>query len=61
VVLWAGRRGDPLADDADAGLLELSVLDVLLAARHVRSTCGSRPGGSARGSALGVMVRACAS
>jgi ADP-heptose:LPS heptosyltransferase len=30
-VLWAGRRGDPHADAADAGLLEIAVGDVVAA------------------------------
>jgi ADP-heptose:LPS heptosyltransferase len=45
VVLWAGRRGDPHGRRPDPGLLELGVLDVLLAVRHVRDTYGSLPGG----------------
>ena len=53
VALWAGRCGDPLGDHTDVGLLELAVLDVLLALRHVRASFGARPGG--------VKVRACAS
>jgi ADP-heptose:LPS heptosyltransferase len=53
VGLWAGRCGDPLGDHTDVGLLELAVLDVLLALRQVRASFGARPGG--------VKVRACAS
>jgi hypothetical protein len=53
VALWAGRCGDPLGDSPDVGLLELAVLDVLLALRQVRASFGARPGG--------VKVRACAS
>jgi hypothetical protein len=42
--LWAGRLGDPHGLDTDPGLLELGVVDVLLAARHVRDAFGSLPG-----------------
>jgi ADP-heptose:LPS heptosyltransferase len=51
--LWAGRHGDPHADHVDPGLLELSVLDVMLAVRRVRAAYGALPGGA--------KVRACAS
>lgn len=30
-VLWAGRRGDPLAADLDGGLLQITVDDVVVA------------------------------
>jgi ADP-heptose:LPS heptosyltransferase len=53
VALWSGQHGDPHGETTDAGLLELSVLDVLLAVRHVRDAYGGLPGG--------VKVRACAS
>jgi ADP-heptose:LPS heptosyltransferase len=53
VALWAGRRGDPHAGHTDAGLLELAVLDVLLAVHQVRASYGALPGGP--------KVRACAS
>jgi ADP-heptose:LPS heptosyltransferase len=33
-VLWAGRRGDPFAAEVDPGLLDISVPDVLAAARR---------------------------
>jgi ADP-heptose:LPS heptosyltransferase len=36
VALWAGRVGDPHGLTPDAGLLELAVLDVLLALRRLR-------------------------
>jgi ADP-heptose:LPS heptosyltransferase len=35
VALWAGRRGDPLADEPDPGLLALSVEDVVAALRQL--------------------------
>jgi ADP-heptose:LPS heptosyltransferase len=35
VALWAGRRGEPLADEPDPGLLALSVEDVLAALRRL--------------------------
>jgi len=53
VALWAGRRGDPHGVQPDAGLLELGVLDVLLAVRRVRAVYGALPGG--------VKVTSCAS
>jgi ADP-heptose:LPS heptosyltransferase len=41
VALWAGERGDPHADRPDAGLLALTVDDVLDAAqRDVHAACG---------------------
>jgi len=40
IPLWSGRSGDPHADHTDAGLLELSVVDVLLALRHLGSYHG---------------------
>jgi ADP-heptose:LPS heptosyltransferase len=57
-VLWAGRRGDPHGLRPDPGLLEISVLDVLLEVRHVREAFGSLPGGSTIGDAE---VASCAS
>jgi ADP-heptose:LPS heptosyltransferase len=36
VALWAGRRGDPHAAEPDAGLLEITVEEVLAAAAQVR-------------------------
>jgi ADP-heptose:LPS heptosyltransferase len=50
VALWAGRRGDPHADRPHAGLLELTVDDVLDA---VRAQSGSNP------SAVAGTSRAC--
>jgi ADP-heptose:LPS heptosyltransferase len=35
-MLWNGTIGDPHGDDVDAGLLAITVLDVLGALRHVR-------------------------
>ena len=40
VALWAGRRGDPHATEPDAGLLEMSVAD-LVQARPITSTMRS--------------------
>ena len=40
VALWAGRRGDPHATEPDAGLLEMSVADVVQA-RPITSTMRS--------------------
>lgn len=37
-VLWAGRRGDPHGGEPDPGLLQLTVADVLAAARAVLGT-----------------------
>jgi ADP-heptose:LPS heptosyltransferase len=44
VALWAGRGGDPHATRPDPGLLEIEVLDVLLALRHLRAEYGALPG-----------------
>jgi ADP-heptose:LPS heptosyltransferase len=35
LALWSGRRGDPLADEPDEGLLALSVEDVVAALRQL--------------------------
>jgi ADP-heptose:LPS heptosyltransferase len=51
--LWAGRRGDPHGEVVDPGLLELEVVDVLLALRQVRDAFAT---GTAHG-----METACAS
>jgi ADP-heptose:LPS heptosyltransferase len=46
VALWSGRRGDPRGLSVDPGLLEIEVVDVLLALRRVRDRFAS---GSAHG------------
>jgi ADP-heptose:LPS heptosyltransferase len=38
VALWAGRRGDPLAGEPDAGLLALGVDDVMAALERLPAT-----------------------
>ncbi|GAA4098209.1 glycosyltransferase family 9 protein [Actinomadura miaoliensis] len=48
-VLWAGRRGDPHGLEPDPGLLEISVPDVLDAARGTLEREGGHDETSARG------------
>jgi ADP-heptose:LPS heptosyltransferase len=45
VTLWAGRHGDPHANETDPGLLALEVVDVQLAVRRARAAFGPRLGG----------------
>ncbi|WP_285494747.1 glycosyltransferase family 9 protein [Actinomadura sp. NBRC 104425] len=52
-VLWAGRRGDPHGPAPDPGLLEISVPDVLDAARGVLEREGGHDEASAEASARG--------
>jgi len=49
VALWAGRRGDPHADGADEGLLEIGVDDVLGAIARARAWAPQRFGALATG------------
>jgi ADP-heptose:LPS heptosyltransferase len=45
VALWTGRTGDPHADRVDRGLLEITVADVLAAARSLPSGREGENGG----------------